>query len=166
MKMVFIVLGFVVMTAFIFTERAEAAPFYFVGFQAPYYANNGKADTFNEPSDLYGYLDRAVAYILQGEYAKAVADCNTAAGMWEGYPPAIGTRSTAYLNAKEYDKAIADLNYLIENYGDGESPSDAWLYYMRGKAYAGKGTMSQARIDYNEALRLDSAYAQLENYAR
>ncbi|GMO28756.1 MAG: hypothetical protein Ta2B_09680 [Termitinemataceae bacterium] len=150
---------------FSFSGCAAKKGFYFVGYsdKGAVYANSGVAENFNEPTEMMGYLDRAVAYINAGKYDLAISDCNKALELGEGYPPAVGTRVLAYLNAGKYDLAIEDINFLGENFFSG-SPKDAWIFYIRGKVYALSGDKERAEADFNSALELDPDYAKQEKY--
>jgi tetratricopeptide (TPR) repeat protein len=97
----------------------------------------------------WAYVDRAGAYLKQGEYNRAIADCNKAIEVNPKRAEAYVDRASAYLYMGEYNMAIVDYNRAIEI-----NPELAEVYYNRSFAYQEQGYINQAKADLEKCITL------------
>jgi tetratricopeptide (TPR) repeat protein len=99
-------------------------------------------------SVLYG--NRAYAYLIKGDYDRALGDYTRAIEIDPKYALTHFNRGYAYVAKGEYDRAIADYDKALEI-----DPKNMLAYLNRGYAYAAKGEHDRAVVDYNKTLEID-----------
>ena len=147
------------------------------------------------PHKARPYVDRGMAFLGQGEFAKAIADLNKAIEINPGYAEGYYNRGYIYdVQGKisgalsDYSKAIAmNPNYAVAYQNRSNvyaiqgdfaravadinktielKPNDAEAYNNRGSIYARQGEFTQALLDYNKALEIDHDYEAAYNNRR
>ena len=118
------------------------------------------------------YTTRAFVLRKQGEYARAIADCNKAIEFepevrkrfgepgaaryakavfqWEGIESAYAERSTNYLLQNKLDESLEDLNKAIRI-----DPKCGRLYLLRSRVYRKIGRGDKADADMTTANSLE-----------
>jgi tetratricopeptide (TPR) repeat protein len=99
------------------------------------------------------FNDRGVAYRLNGDLERAIADYSQAIRLNGKFAAAFNNRGVAYDKKGEYDRAIQDYDQAIKLKASAES------HFNRGNAYLGKGQYDHAIDDYNEAIKLKADFA-------
>jgi tetratricopeptide (TPR) repeat protein len=84
--------------------------------------------------DSETYYNRGLAYVVKGQFDKAIPDFNKAIDINPRYAEAYADRGVVYIIKGQYDKAIADYNKAIEI-----NPKDVLAYNNRALAYKVKG---------------------------
>lgn len=103
------------------------------------------------PKDPTILSPRANAYVLSGDYQKAMADDDAVIGMFEWYGfPYNGRCWDRALANRDLDLALADCNKAI-----GEQPDDPSTLDSRGMVEFRQGRWDDAIADYNAALKHD-----------
>lgn len=137
-----------------------------------------------EPDRVAAYVQRAAAYLRQGEFERAVADCTEAIARRAGDASLYRQRARAHSLNADLDAAIADYSEALRleprhleslgsrgaahaQRGDLDAaiadfteairlaPRDEGLYLSRGNAYQADGDLVRAIGDFTEAIRLD-----------
>lgn len=98
--------------------------------------------------------NRARAYNDKGEYDLALADLNEAIRLDPTNGNAFGNRGNTYNYLEKTDEAIADYAAALR------LAPDAHFYAVRGTAYYKKRDYDRAIEDENNAIRLDSHFAE------
>jgi tetratricopeptide (TPR) repeat protein len=96
------------------------------------------------------YSNRGMAYLEQGEYEKAIADCTKALAIQPDYHLAYYNRGKAYLLGGSLSLAMADLNRTIVI-----APKYAEAYALRGEIFSVQGDLAPAISDYSTAIDLN-----------
>src|SRR6266702_4480760 len=96
------------------------------------------------------YLTRAAAYVLKGDYERALADYDEAIKLAPHTALAFAQRGEVHAKRRDYDSAIADYERAIEL-----EPNLASAFSNRGLAWASKGEIRLAIADYTKAINLD-----------
>jgi tetratricopeptide (TPR) repeat protein len=99
------------------------------------------------------YGNRAVAYSIKKDYARAIADFSEAIQFDPNATDNYVNRGFAYYNSNDYDRAIADFNEAIRL-----DPDKADHYYVRAHAYFQKGDKDHAVADLKKVLAIDPSY--------
>jgi tetratricopeptide (TPR) repeat protein len=102
----------------------------------------------------FGYHNRGVGLLLQGELDRAIVEFNEALRVDPAYKSSFNSRGNAWKGKGELDLAIADYNEAIRL-----DPDYAFAHNGRANAYYNKGDFDRAIADYNEVIRLDPALA-------
>ncbi|HBO85251.1 MAG TPA: hypothetical protein DD641_09880 [Deltaproteobacteria bacterium] len=90
--------------------------------------------------------NRALNYFNQGQYEKAIAECDKALEN-STCPFTYMLRGCSYHEVEKYEKAIADFDESFKS-----SPEFFQVYENRGKAYFMLGNYAQAISDYGKAM--------------
>jgi len=99
----------------------------------------------------WAYANRCIAYELQGERDKALADCAKAVTLDPQNAAAYQIRGKIFQSQGESDKALADYNKAIQ-YG----AKNAAIFSDRGTLLLAKGEADKALADYNKAIAADA----------
>ena len=105
-----------------------------------------------DPNNASFFFGRAIAYVSNGEFIRALADYDEAIRLDPNDAHTFYKRGNAYENTGDYDRAIADYGQTIDL-----DPKAPIPYYRRGLAYAHQGQHGLAISDFDEAIRLDAA---------
>ena len=89
------------------------------------------------------YHHRGYAYMLVGEFDKAIEDFNETIELNPKHPVAYVNRGLAYHLLGEFDKAIVDFSKAIEL-----NPKDLIAYLSRGNSYKSNANSELAIEDY------------------
>src|SRR5262249_8627700 len=108
-----------------------------------------------EPEDFYPYLHRAEAYREQGEWLRAVADCDSAIrrGAAKNEPDFYHTHETrgaAHRALGRYDEAIQDYTSAIKcfpSFIQGGPQDVSVLFAARGRTYLDQHAWNEAIND-------------------
>lgn len=95
------------------------------------------------------YFYRGSAYLLKGDYNRALADLNQAIKRQPNFVEAHAIRVIGYLAKGEYNRALADANLAIKL-----KPDMALAYDNRGLIYLATGDYNRAIADFNQTLKL------------
>src|ERR1051326_6882279 len=100
------------------------------------------------------YAERCYAYTRNGEYERALADCNEAIRLNSNYI-ALTFRGSVYDKMGNYDRALADIDEaLVEEFHAYGYSNDASRLSYRGTIYRHKGDYDRAIRDYDNAIAL------------
>ena len=102
-----------------------------------------------ELSDYIVYVNRGNAYMLKGDYDRALTDFNDAIKLQPNHGAAYLNRAVVYFTKQDYDRALVDHNKTIKL-----QPDFGLAYLKRGIFYHFKGDSDRALADLNEAIRL------------
>jgi len=91
-------------------------------------------------------IDRGSAYLIRGEYDKAISEFNKALEINPRDSETYRNRGSAYMNKGHYDQAISDFTKALEI-----NPKDAVAYNNRGRAYYFKGNYERSWEDFDKA---------------
>ena len=106
------------------------------------------------PGLAWAYNNRSLAYILQGDYDRAIADADEAIRLDPNDAVAFNNRGVGYGGKEVYDRAIADYNEAIRI-----DPSYALSFKNRGSFYQHRGDLDRAIADYSKAVELQPTFA-------
>lgn len=106
------------------------------------------ANPGSNESRVKAYDNRGVAYALKGDYGRALADLNRAAGLDATDAQAHLGRGLVHYLKGERDQAIADFSEAIRL-----DPNNAGAYGDRGDSYSATGDYARAIADYSEAIK-------------
>jgi lipoprotein NlpI len=104
------------------------------------------------------YNNRGDAYIVKGEYDRAIKDYDQAIHLLPDYALAFKNRGIAYGTKGQYDLAIEDFGQAILLKSD-----DAGAFNSRGIAYGMKGDYDRAIQNFDQAILLQPSYADAFN---
>lgn len=96
------------------------------------------------------YKNRGGAYLQVHEFQKAIDDFEMALKLNPDLHDSYRGLGEAYFYIREFQKSIDYLTEFIK----AENSQDPDVYYMRGLAYEGIGSIEQALSDYEMCLRL------------
>jgi len=148
------------------------------------YSNEGKYDEAiaennkfieTNPSNRAGYLNRGMCYEKEGNHERAIADFTKAIGLGQSgqdLSQEYTDRAYSYYSLGKFNEALQDLQ-TIQMYGKectdlAEKLLDSFkninlknarFYNNRGNADSEKGDYDQAIRDYNQAIELNSDFA-------
>ncbi len=105
-----------------------------------------------QPETLRAYRIRAVANFKLGKFPETIADCTAAAKLDDRAAEVFAYRGAAQLEQQKFEAAVEDCSLALER-----DPNLVWCLRTRAKAWQKLGNQAQARIDYERALRLESA---------
>ncbi|MNK03717.1 MORN repeat variant [compost metagenome] len=74
---------------------------------------NNKQDLSKEETKFYGFLNKGITIMREGDYAGAIKKFNEAAKLNAGYADLYFYRGTAKLNTFDFDNAISDFDNAI-----------------------------------------------------
>lgn len=127
------------------------------GMSVPIYSYNVKGVVlkFNIPMDkaskeASAYYNRGYAYVMSGDFDKAIEDFNKTIQLNANYPDVYGSRGFAYYKKKKYDQAIHDLKRNLE----ANPKESAETYCVMGYAYDGKGDYNQSLSCFSKAMSI------------
>jgi lipoprotein NlpI len=106
------------------------------------------------PGLAWAYSNRALAYLLAGDYDRAIADADEAIRLDPNDAAAFNNRGAGYLKKEVYDRAIADFNEAIRI-----DPSYALAFKNRGSFYQRRVDLDRAIADYSKAVQLQPTFA-------
>jgi tetratricopeptide (TPR) repeat protein len=106
------------------------------------------------PGLAWAYNNRATAYILKGDYDRAIADANEAIRLDPNDAAAFNNRGNGYVQKEMYDRAFADYTESIRI-----DPSNALAFKNRGSIYQHRGDLDRAIADYSKAVELQPTFA-------
>lgn len=99
-------------------------------------------------SDDHAY--RGIAWMLLGDYKRAVVDYDISIDIDPGNSLAYSNRGVTYMKLDDLDSAFKDFETAIEI-----SPEYAFAYFNRGRAYEQLQEYDAAISDYEKALAID-----------
>jgi tetratricopeptide (TPR) repeat protein len=101
------------------------------------------------PDHAHAYDSRGYAYILLGQYDRAVADCSRAIALDPRLGTYWNTLGLAYASLGQNEKAVAGYSRAIEL-----DPKYAYPWTNRGNVYVQLGQYDKALADHNRAIEL------------
>jgi tetratricopeptide (TPR) repeat protein len=102
------------------------------------------------------FYARGLAYLLVGNYAASIADCDKAVALNRLNVGAYVNRGLAYKAVGDYDHALSDFDNAIRL-----NPRNAVPYVGRGLTYYAKGDYGQAIAEYTKAVDLSPQHASI-----
>lgn len=99
---------------------------------------------------------RANDYLDNGEYEKAIKDCNTVLEIFPNMAEALITRASTHKKIGETDKEMDDYTTALKT-----NPSNAEIFSNRGLLYEHAGEFEKAISDYNRALTIKPTFAEV-----
>jgi tetratricopeptide (TPR) repeat protein len=124
-----------------------------------YYQKHEQLDSalmnFNEALRLKAQFPEALTnrsdiWRVRGNYAQAIADCDSAIAADKNCTEAYMNRGIAYCFENRFDEALHDFTFVVSRKG-----GQASLYTNRGNLYDMKGKTDSAISDYTMAIKLD-----------
>ncbi len=124
-----------------------------------YYQKHEQLDSalmnFNEALRLKAQFPEALTnrsdiWRVRGNYAQAIADCDSAIAADKNCTEAYMNRGIAYCFINKFDEALHDFTFVVSRKG-----GQASLYTNRGNLYDMKGKTDSAISDYTMAIKLD-----------
>jgi tetratricopeptide (TPR) repeat protein len=106
------------------------------------------------PDHAEAYVHRAMVYVRQGNYDKAIEDFTKAIDIDPNVGSTYGKRGATRLALGEHEEAIRDFTKAIELY-----PRFAQAYCNRGNAYLREEDYTQALKDFTAAIEIHPGYA-------
>jgi tetratricopeptide (TPR) repeat protein len=100
-------------------------------------------------SDYLVYNNRGNAYVLKGDYDRALADFSQAIELQPDRVIGYLNRAVVYFAKQDFDRALDDINQAIKL-----QPDFGLAYLKRGSAYYFKGDSDRALADLNQAITL------------
>ena len=104
----------------------------------------------DDPHDVAGHMERAIAHARRREFAKAIAHYDAAIDTDPDTPNAHVGRVNAYTALGQLDRVIAQYTHVID-----ADPTDALAHAVRATAYNALGRWDRAIADATRAIRLD-----------
>jgi tetratricopeptide (TPR) repeat protein len=102
--------------------------------------------------------NRGSAYVINGEYARAISDFDRSIALSPRYADSYYGRGVAYNGLREHDRAIADFNRAIEI-----DPQHVRAYNGKGFARGVIGDYAGAISDFSTALTIDPQFGDAYN---
>ena len=96
------------------------------------------------------YFDRAGAYMIKRDFARAMADFDKAIELRPTFADALANRGALHLANGNFDGALSDLNATLEI-----APRNARYHDARANAYLVAARYGDALVEYEEALQID-----------
>jgi len=124
-----------------------------------YYQKHEQLDSalmnFNEALRLKAQFPEALTnrsdiWRVRGNYAQAIADCDSAIAADKNCTEAYMNRGIAYCFVNKFDEALHDFTFVVSR-----KTGEASLYTNRGNLYDMKGKTDSAISDYTMAIKLD-----------
>jgi tetratricopeptide (TPR) repeat protein len=106
------------------------------------------------PGLAWAYNNRSLAYVLQGDYDRGIADADEAIRLDPNDAAAFNNRGNGYREKEQYDRAMADYTEAIRI-----DPSYALAFKNRGSVYQHQGDLDRAIADYGKAVQLEPTFA-------
>jgi protein O-mannosyl-transferase len=106
------------------------------------------------PRIALAYNNRGYARLLDGDYAGAIQDCDSAIALQPGQAKPYYNRGNAEFNTGDYRRAADDFTSALEL-----DPTDAKYYYNRGTVEYHMKEYDSAFTDFGGAIRRDSTMA-------
>lgn len=107
-------------------------------------------DSWPEPRTAEDFLRRGNEHLRLQNYAKAIADANSALQLKPDWTSALRLRAHAAYDSRDFDSAIKDCTAVLAQH-----PDWAQMYDARGLAYSSSGRSDLAIADYTQAVKLD-----------
>lgn len=104
----------------------------------------------------YALNNRCNAYRDNGDYDRAIADCDQAIQFRPDLAEAHNNLGNGYVGKGDYGRAMAGYDRAIRL-----RPDYAEAYYNRGRAYDAKGDYDRATADCDQAIRLRLEFAEV-----
>jgi tetratricopeptide (TPR) repeat protein len=104
------------------------------------------------------YNNRGNAYIVKGDYDRAISDYDQSIKLNANHARVFNNRGVAYQKKGEYDRAIKDFDEAIRL-----NPNNANAFANRAETYRSTGEYDRSARDYDEAIRLRPASEALWN---
>ncbi len=112
-----------------------------------------QTQTASNASDVLAAATQVGAMaLLDGDYAKAIAEFTRAIGLKPDHADSYNYRGRAYLGNRDYASAVADFTRAVEL-----KPDYAQAYYNRGLARERQRRLTAAHHDHLNAMRHDPA---------
>lgn len=96
------------------------------------------------------YFKSSLQNLTEGEYDKAIADCNRVLRIDPTSAVTYVVRARAYFEMGEMDRTIADCTQAIKH-----DKNNASAYVIRGNAHAEKSDLDKAIKDWEYALKIN-----------
>src|SRR5262245_47131810 len=112
-----------------------------------------------QPSHMYAYINRGVAYQVKGEHGRAIGDFNQAIKLSPRLPLAYYNRGISWKFLSECDRAIADQTQAIALYARYAS-----AYGERGVVYFCKLEIDLSIADLTTAMELNASQSSYPKY--
>ena len=111
--------------------------------------NYGQAIALRPDFDK-AYFDRAGAYTVKHDFARAMADFDKAIELRPSFADAFASRGALYLANGKFERALSDLNAALKL-----APRNARYHDARANAYLVEARYSDALAEFEEALQID-----------
>ena len=110
-----------------------------------------------EPGKVASVIERGVAYRAKGNLERAIDDFTNALTFCTKSPCGEQTRVAAYAGRGDAWRDKGDNDRALADYAEaiGVAPKNATLYEVRGRAELYRGSLPQARADFEQASDLD-----------
>jgi tetratricopeptide (TPR) repeat protein len=108
--------------------------------------------------DTAFHLKRAVGFYGDGEYARALAECDEALSMSPRSAAVLVNRGNIWDELGDPARALTDYNQAL-----GIEPGNALIYYNRGVLWRRAGEFDRALADFDQAIRASFTDAAIYN---
>lgn len=108
------------------------------------------SDSVETTPTAIAYSDRGTAYLLKGEYAKALADYDDAIRLDSRNGEAWNNRAWTHYKSGDNRKALDDANQAVKLSG-----GQAFVWDTRGHIHEAMGARKSAELDFQKALSID-----------
>jgi len=113
-------------------------------------ADAGRGAVMLDGDNAGAFANRGTAFALMGDFARAIADYNSALKLRPNLPGIALNRGLAYAQGGEYGRAIPDFDSALVN-----DPRDAFALFNRGIAKKALGDSAGAEADIARAREIE-----------
>lgn len=108
------------------------------------------SDSVETAPTAIAYSDRGTAYLLKGDYTKALSDYDEAIRLDSRNGEAWNNRAWTYYKSGDNRKALDDANQAVKL-----SAGQAFVWDTRGHIHEAMGARKSAELDFQKALSID-----------
>ncbi len=109
------------------------------------------SESITSAATAVAYNDRGIAYLLKGQFERALADYNEAIKIDSKNGEALNNRAWTYYKTSQNQKALIDADKAVSLI-----PGKAYVWDTRGHIHEALGDRKAAEADFVKALSLDT----------